>query len=198
MHLAAEEVFNCTLIWLQKNYFTFQFYVERDIVWTIQQHVLQLVEDRRLSLKVFNDYPIMFNDKRGRVDLALIDENNLVALAVEFKYEPSHQRQDILSTKLPVVFWDEVKKDIERIHHFVVSGKVQAAYSILIDEGGYFRKRVPIDHSSWVDWNCGIDQRYPVALLFSEAMCIDTTTFEDGKDGSTNLIEISSSYGQRK
>lgn len=51
----ADEIIHCTLDWLQQNYFHFRFYTERDIVWTIQQHATQLVEDRRLSLKVFND-----------------------------------------------------------------------------------------------------------------------------------------------
>lgn len=174
---ATEEIFSCTLSWLQQNYFNFQFYTERDIVWTIQQQFAQLVKDRRFNLRVFTDYPILFNDNRARVDLALIDENNSIVLALELKYEPSHRRKDILPTKFPVVSWAEVKKDIERIRHFVEVGKAQAAYSILIDEGGYFRKQLIItDHSSWIDWYDVAGSQYPVALLLSKATCTGTTS----------------------
>lgn len=191
LHIAAEEILSCTLSWLRQNYFNFQFYAERDIVWTIQQQFVQLVRDRRLNLKVFTDYPIMFNDKRARVDLALIDDNNSIVLALEFKYEPSHRRKDILPTKFPVVFWAEVKKDIERIHHFVDVGKAQAAYSILIDEGGYFRNQLIItDHSSWIDWYDVAGSQYPVALLLSKATCTGTSTSRIAYDHSNRLENI--------
>jgi hypothetical protein len=174
MSSAVEEVFCCALRWLQENYFRFRFYTERDIVWTIQQYAIQLVENRRLNFKVYNDYPIAFHDKCARVDLAFLDESDLIALALEFKYEPSHQRKDILPTKFPVILWDEVKKDIERIHYFVESGKAQATCSILIDEGGYFRKRPPAERSDWIDWNHDAINRYPVALLLSKAKYTNT------------------------
>lgn len=164
-----DEIILCTLDWLQHNYFRYRFYTERDIVWTIQSCAAKLVEERQLNFKVFNDYPITFNDKRARVDLAFVDESNLIVFALELKYEPSHRREDILQTKFPVVFWNEVKKDIERIHYFVESGQVQAAYSLLIDEGGYFRKRPPAERSNWIDWNNeGINQS-PVSILLSKA-----------------------------
>lgn len=133
--------------------------------------------------------PIMFYDKRARVDLAILDEDNLITLALEFKYEPSHRREDILRTKFPVVFWDEVKKDIERIHYFVESGKVQAAYSILIDEGGYFRKRPSVDRSSWIDWNSESINRSSVSLLLSKAKQTDTICREEYSNGFRNRFE---------
>ena len=45
-----------------------------------------------------------------------------------------------------------MQKDIDRIHAFVKAKKAQAACSLFIDEGGYFRKRGPHHHSVWIDW----------------------------------------------
>lgn len=182
---SAVEIFYCTLRWLQQNYFSFRFYTERDVVWTIQQHAVQLSEDRQLGIKVFNDHPIILNDKRARVDLAFVDKHDLTVLALEFKYEPSHQRKDILPTKFPVVFWAEVKKDIDRIHCFVESGKAQAAFSVLIDEGGYFRKRLPPYRSRWIDWDCGTIRG--VSLLLSEAAGISAKKVQAVSNGSSAL-----------
>lgn len=56
-----------------------------------------------------------------------MDENDIAEVAAEFKYEPSHRRNDILRSKFPVVFWndDGVGKDIdiEGIHEFVSNEK---------------------------------------------------------------------------
>jgi len=43
-----------------------------------------------------------------------------------------------------VVFWTgegSVEKDVQRVHEYVEQQKAKVAYSILIDEGGYFRYR---------------------------------------------------------
>ena len=82
----------------------------------------------------------------------------------EFKYDPSHQRADILKQKLPVVFWGEgVVEDTGRIREFVSQGAAKAAYAVFIDEGAYFRKRPAPPGSQWREWGNG------VWVLYSQA-----------------------------
>ena len=136
-------------------------------VWTIQKKSSQLIEQHRLPLTINNDYGILPGNHRSlSTDLAFINrDTQQLLLAVEFKYEPSHSRNDISKNKLPVVGWgrDSVQKDIDRIHAFVEAKKSQSACSLFIDEGGYFRKRDPHHHSVWIDWP---DR---VSILFSIA-----------------------------
>ena len=53
------ELFKEALGWLGKNYR--KFYTERDIVWTIQKHLIRVIKRKHLPYKVFNDYPIIYN-----------------------------------------------------------------------------------------------------------------------------------------
>ncbi len=154
---AATELFEDTMGWLKENYSSFKFFVERDIVWTVQTHIAKMIEEWRLPYKVFNDYPMLPANRRSlSTDIAIINLNSsgLVDVAVEFKFEPSHSRNDILQTKFPVVVWgkDGVGKDVERIKEFVDIGKAKVAYVVFIDEGRHFRHRVPHSGSDWIDW----------------------------------------------
>src|SRR6266700_1948153 len=74
-------------------------------------------KEQGLPFRVFHDYPILPGKRRSLcVDLAILNTDSLVEVAVEFKYEPSHNRSDIWPTKLKpsVVFWgdDGVGKDV--------------------------------------------------------------------------------------
>ncbi len=156
---SARQLFEASLGWLQSTYPQHQFFVERGVVWTLQKHLNQVIRSGQLSFHVFNDYGIdLGNRRRIFADLAVLDPDDTVQLAVEFKYEPSHSRVDIQPSKFPAVFWgkDGVAKDIERITEFVSKGKAKHAYSVFIDEGGHFRSRRPHAGAKWHKWEHGV------------------------------------------
>ena len=164
MALLSEELFSNSLVWLKSNHQKYKFFVERDIVWTMQSYLLKQVNDNNLPLVIQNDYPMLHGKNRSlSTDLAIIFRDK-VELAVEFKYEPSHKRKDIIPGKFPVVFWgkDGVLKDIERIKRFVDEKKSKVAISILFDEGGFFRKRPAYARSKWIDWENGTSILYSI------------------------------------
>ncbi len=154
--LSATQLFEQTLEWLRVHYANFRFFLERDVVWTVQTQLIKLVQETRAPYLIFNDYPIRPGNRRSlSADLVLVNQQtNRIEVAAEFKYEPSHRRQDILPGKLPVVFWgdDGVGKDIKRVQEFVTLGKVQTAYTIFVDEGGAFHHRPPHPGSRWIGW----------------------------------------------
>lgn len=167
----AVDIFEESLDWLRTNYSAYKFFVERDVVWTLQNHLRNEIERNGVGLKVFNDYGILPGDRRKfSADLALIGIDNKIEVAAEFKYEPSHTRHDIPREKLPVVGWGDegVAKDIKRIEEFVGSGLVKKAYAILIDEGRYFRPRVAHPNSQWVDWPHGISVLIAISGLITK------------------------------
>lgn len=152
------ELFEYTLEWLKQHYSGYRFYAERDVVWTVQTRLNREIEKRGLPYRVFNDYRVA---PRRLVDL-VITHNNTVVVAVEFKYEPSHNRRsdrggDILKGKLDpsVVDWKAVVEDIRRVQGYVAQGKSKTAYSVFIDEGGEFRWRTSPDGSEWLAWSGG-------------------------------------------
>lgn len=156
MSMDAKSHFMNALSWLQENYSRFRFFTERDMVWTVQNRLIeQIADDGRLDYQVYNDYPMLPGKHRSlSTDIAIVNSiTKVVEVAVEFKYEPSHARSDILKDKLPVVIWKEVIKDIERVHEYVDSGKAVNGISLLVDEGGYFQKRdIPLN-SYWEKWD---------------------------------------------
>lgn len=163
----ATELFENAMDWLRQHYEAFRFFTERDIVWTVQKQMMEAIDETRLPYCVLNDYTIL---GRVRADLVIISGNSVV-VAVEFKYEPSHARSsrrngDIWHTKIKpsVVFWtvpgaskdSSVEKDVQRVRQYVDEGKANAAYSVFIDEGGYFHERQDALHDSeWRDWGNG-------------------------------------------
>jgi hypothetical protein len=42
--------------WLREHYGEFEFWVERDLVWTVQTHLRQVIGERGLPYLVLNDY----------------------------------------------------------------------------------------------------------------------------------------------
>ena len=100
-------ILKSSLRWLQDTYGEYRFYTQRDVVWTLQKHISEQIGREALPYRVFNDHTIF----RGtRTDLAILDREDSVELAAEFKSEPSHSRRadrggDVWPSKVDVVFW---------------------------------------------------------------------------------------------
>lgn len=89
----AAALFEDAVAWLQRHYDKFEFWTERDIVWTVQIHLRQIIADRSLPWMVRNDYPMLPRPRRSlSADLVIRDAVGEVLVAAEFKYEPSHDR----------------------------------------------------------------------------------------------------------
>jgi len=154
----AADLFEQALEWLRQNYSALRFFVERDVVWTVQSRIAQQIAQAQLPYKVFNDHPVLPGNRRHiAADIAILDaKTGALEVVAEFKYEPSHQRTDILEQKLPVVFWRQgVIEDTARIRQFVQQGGARVAFAVFIDEGGYFRNHTPPPASEWKDWGNG-------------------------------------------
>jgi hypothetical protein len=156
--VASSQLLREALDWLRVNYGRFEFWVERDLGWTVQTRLRQVVRERGLPYLVLNDYPMLAGTRRSVcADLVIRERRTGSMMAAEFKYEPRHQRADFLAmpNKLPVVSWgaDGVAKDIERIRTFVEAGVVSAAHAVFVDEGRHFRHRPAHPGSTWEDWN---------------------------------------------
>lgn len=157
--MQAAELFENTMDWLRERYHEHRFYTQRDVVWTVQLRLLHEVENGELPFRVFNDYTI---SKSVRSDLVIMN-GDVVEVAIEFKYEPSHSRStkrggDIPASKFPVVVWSgegSVPKDVERCVDYVDQGKAKVAYAVFIDEGGEFAHRTPPAGAEWRDWSAG-------------------------------------------
>jgi hypothetical protein len=130
------------------------FFMERDIVWTLQTRIFMQLQQYGTPYRVFNDYPMLPAKHRAlSTDIAILDtESSAVEVAVEFKYEPDHQRTDILKNKFPVNDWASIEHDIFRITEFVRNGKAKIGISILIDEGGFFKARPRLQSHKWENW----------------------------------------------
>lgn len=159
----STDAFDRCLDWLRETYWEHRFFVERDLVWTLQKRLRLTLAEVDQSYRVFNDYPIMPGNRRALcTDLAIL-RGQTVELSVEFKYEPDHRRggatSEIWPTKLnpSVVFWgkDGVLKDVDRCRKYVAEDRCESATSIFIDEGGLFRHRTPHPGTRWLDWTYG-------------------------------------------
>ncbi len=173
----AAALFEDAIQWLRDNYNEFRFFAERDVVWTIQSRLIGVIQDGAMEFGVFNDYPMMPGKRRSlSAGLVITDCDGHVQVASEFKYEPCHARNDVLSHKFPVVFWGKegVAKDVERIRQFVDSGRTPVAFSVFIDEGSYFRHRDPHTRSRWIDWGMRGSPPCNVSVLWSQAAAAET------------------------
>ena len=162
-------LFESAIDWLKQEYASIHFFVERDVVWTIQKYLAAAIKDQSLPYSVYNDYPILRGERRSVcTDLAIIDSQGVVEVAAEIKYEPAHRRDDIWPSKFPVVFWgrEGVEKDIERVQNYVNAGRAKAAYSVFIDEGSFFRHREAPLGSNWIDWEVRVVPQDRVSVLF--------------------------------
>ena len=157
----ATELFDNALVWFAEHYGNWRFFQERDLVWVLQTRVTEDIAKNNLPYRVFHGHKIRDGES---ADLAILQADESVQVAAEFKYEPSHGRSskaggDIWAVKFPVVFWTgigSVEKDVQRVKNYVEAGKAKAGYSIFVDEGRHFRGRDPFPGSEWVDWQSGV------------------------------------------
>jgi hypothetical protein len=161
--LNANDLLGQAMSWLRTNYQDLTFFVERDVVYAIQVQVAKLIHANKLPYKVYNDFPMLPGKNNRRsvcTDIAIVNAEGFVEIAIEFKYEPSHIRTDLLKSKFTptVVFWgnDGVAKDIARVKNYVELKKAKIAHAILIDEGQHFRTKPPHPDSKWINWENGV------------------------------------------
>jgi hypothetical protein len=146
-------LFEDGLEWLRDTYGTHRFYTERDVVWTVQKWLAIECAARGMNVRVYNDYGIEPGPRRAlSADIALVQPGETPAFVAEFKYEPSHRREDLLRVKLPVVGWTAVLLDVERIRRWWADGRIQQGIAVLVDEGRFFRSNAPAPGAAWVDW----------------------------------------------
>lgn len=180
----ASDIFEETLGWIKENYEKFVFHKERDITWTMQKKINEIIKDNDLPYRVYDEYPIKPGNRRSIcVDIAILNEGfiprqgSTIEVAAEFKYEPDHKREDMLTfyydsqgnkkTKFPLVFWqDGVGKDIENARDYFSSKLAKVSYAIFIDEGGYFRSYPPFVGSKWIDFSLNADRVEKISILF--------------------------------
>lgn len=153
----ADRITQEAIDWLRKSYGDFRFFVQRDVVWTLQTRLLALAAASGLDIRIFNDYLMLPGRPRATyADLVLLRPDDSIALALEVRYEPSHARPDILGSRLPLVFWGEgVVSDVQRVREYERREAAASACSLFIDEGGHFRSRTPPPGSEWHDWGRG-------------------------------------------
>lgn len=182
----SSSMFEKAIDWLIENYEKFNFYKERDIVWTMQKKITEMIRENNLPYKVYEDYPIMPGTRRSiSVDLAILEKDsihrqgNTIEVAAEFKYEPDHSREDMLTfffdeqdnrkTKFPLCFWKEgIVKDIEKAKQYFELNLCRNSYSCFIDEGRYFRYNTPFDGSEWKDYQ--INSKKISLLWFKQSL----------------------------
>ena len=162
--MTPTELFENAMDWLRRHYAEYRFFTQRDIVWTLQLHIMQKIQEADLPYRVFHNHTVA---KGNRADLAILNPDLDVEVAIELQYEPSHARSSIRSNgdiwfskfQQEVVFWDDksgsVKKDVQQIVNYIENGHAKAAYLIFIDEGGHHRHRNPHPGSEWRDWGGG-------------------------------------------
>ena len=160
--MTPTELFESAIETLRKQYSTYRFFAERDVVWTVQLHIIDDIERLKLPYRVFKEYKIV-QGRKIKTDLVIFDiRPNVelpVELAVEFKYEPSHKRNvnmggNIPDSKFPVVDWkgeNSVLEDIQRVNSYVPT-YAKTAYSIFIDEGSHFSSQDAPPGSEWKQW----------------------------------------------
>lgn len=176
-----KELFYEILEEIRENYPTYNFIVERDLVWTIQKLLMGKFKDLNLDYEVFNDYPIERGSNRAlSVDLAILKSNisykdildakAQAELVIEFKFEPSQKRKEILAHKCPVVSWNKVTHDIDRISRFVNDNKAKTGIAVFIDEYGLHLKdsnSYP-NIANWHNWGTYSTSDLDIKLLLSE------------------------------
>jgi hypothetical protein len=149
--VTPETLLEQALGWFLATYGERRYFVGRDVVWTIQTWLQRRVSELDLAWQVRNDYPVLLGKRRApSADLGIAVDGE-AALLVELRYEPSHRRTDVAPESLPMIGWQDVEKDAERVRRFVGTGRAPVAMAILIDEGGFYRTRPALPSGHWVD-----------------------------------------------
>lgn len=174
-HMEATELFENAMDWLRQHYDEYRFYLERDIVWTVQVKLIDEVLENDLPYTIFSDYSL---SQGNLIDLVILADDGAPIVAAEFKYEPSEGRRffarihrgqnswtapkgrftvdkrTMIGSRFRTVAWVNVTKDVERARHYANRRIVRTAYSIFIDEGGSrrFQGKTPPPGSEWRDW----------------------------------------------
>ena len=159
----ARQLFLDVLNWLRQTYASHHFFLQRDVAWTSQKHLLARTCSWIPPDQVIHNHKVP-GDARRQFDLALVERDGTVDLALKFRFEPA---QVLAPGKRPVVVWADVEEDIRRVQSLVTGRKARNACSLFIDESGLFRKRPAPRGSRWEDWDIGAGTR--IAVLISEA-----------------------------
>lgn len=168
---SASQLFEEAVQWLKDNYKTYRFFTERDIVWTLQLHLLEEINKQHLPLNVSDNQKMQ---NKTLVDLAILEQNTgSIPLVAELKYEPDHARVDISPGKLSPskVFWDSernhgVVQDIHRIENLIENGHSEVGYVLFIDEGGHHSWRKAPSGSTWeYSWGESPYSRNDISVL---------------------------------
>ena len=213
--MEAKDIFEEAMEWLKAHYGDYCFFMERDIVWILQTHIISLIRNKDLPYRLFYNFEMYPENKsRKKAELQSVDEmkrktpakaadlvifnddRKIVEVAVEFKYEPSHERKynplqkrsktilahieptSIWHGKFPVAFFRKqqagnggsVEIDIERINKYIADMKAHFAYAIFIDEGRYYRgNNKPFPGSEWRDWELSNGLFRHVSVLWAQA-----------------------------
>ena len=179
--------------WLREHYGQFEFWVKRDLVWTVQTRLRQVVRDRQLSYLVLNDYPMLAGTRRTlSADLVIRERKTGAMVAAEFRYEPAHDRAEFMAMpgKLPVVVWgaNGVAHDIGRVRSFVEAGVATVGFAVLIDEGGHFRHRPAYPGSTWLDWDAVGPGGARPSILWSRFPQLPAEHCDPGVTGDGNRL----------
>ena len=165
----AVELFESVLKHVEESYTDYNFFCERDIVWTLQRGIWERIRKLQLPFRVFHEHPFDQGKGRPAMDLAILDLSSKypIKVALELKYEPDHKRQgkDIRPDKYvegkvrEATFWTaqtnggSVQEGISRTNKLIDTGKVEVAYAILVDEGGFHHAtRQPFSDCEWIQW----------------------------------------------
>ncbi|HCI79834.1 MAG TPA: hypothetical protein DHW02_09095 [Ktedonobacter sp.] len=109
--IEAKDIFEDAMEWLKDHYGNWCFFTERDIVWVLQNHLISLIRGKSLPYRLFYNFEMYPENKKGKnkklyqgsdaknkesmaADLVIFnDDKKIVEVAIELKYEPSHQRK---------------------------------------------------------------------------------------------------------
>ena len=159
----ARQLFLDILSWLRQTYASHRFFLQRDVAWTVQKYLLDRTCRWTPQIQVIHNHKVP-GDARRQFDLALVERDGTVDLALKFRFEPA---QVLAPGKRPVVMWPDVVEDIQRVQSLVTGRKARNACSLFIDESGLCRKRPAPPGSRWEDWDIGTSTH--IAVLISEA-----------------------------
>ena len=123
--MRAIEFFDRALKGFRYSYPSARFINERDVVSDIQARLQDIVSVQEPQWRVFhNERAIDKNNSKILVDLAVMREgptaeDDSIMLAIEFKFEPDHERNDIRKRKLPLSTYPAIGADVSIVSEIV-------------------------------------------------------------------------------